>query len=140
MTSRSELRSRNASSVESIARSASTRSGPEISTYGGTPVVGAWMVTASTLSCRGDRLRARAGREAHSEGHLGRARQLEAEQAQPGCNHGLLELEVLGQLFKGQPQIDGFAQLGVLLGGPGMALGDGGRSEERRVGKECRSR
>ena len=61
-----------------------------------------------------------------SEGHLGRVRQLEAEQAQPGGDHGLLELEVLGQLLEGQAQIDGFAQLGVLLGGPGMALGDRG--------------
>src|SRR5665811_1715200 len=125
MTSRSESRSRSASSVESIARSASTRSGPEISTYGGTPVVGAcalWMVTAPTLSCRGDRLRAGAGQEARSERHLGRVRQLEAEQAQPGGDHGLLELEVLGQLSEGQPQIDGFAQLGVLLGGPGLSL------------------
>src|SRR5450631_3399246 len=33
---------------------------------------------------------------------------------------------MVGQLIQGQAELDAFPQLGVLLGGPGVALGDGG--------------
>ena len=115
------------------ARSASTPSGPVISTYGGTPVAGAGTVTGASLprprrhlsrrtSARRRRPRAAAGTAATAPASAGSSRWAASSS-------------------RLQPEVDPLLELGVLVPGPRMTLGDrrAGRGRAgRRTGDRAR--
>src|SRR3954469_2965256 len=102
--------------MDTSARSASTPSGPVISTYGGTPVAGAGTVTGASLPRPAD---------TSVEGHPGAGEDLEPQQRQPRLHQLGRQLQVGGQLVQAQPEVDPLLELGVLVPGPRMTLGDG---------------